>query len=71
MIGHFANVGEYLAEVNNDPSFRSHQGVRDKVNNGDFGVKTGKGFYQYQNSGSDEFWEKINGSIVKTLKAIS
>lgn len=66
-----ANVGEYLAKVNNDPSYRSHQRIRDKVNNGDLGVKTGKGFYEYQNAGSDEFWEKINGSIIKTLKAHS
>ncbi|WP_298635283.1 3-hydroxyacyl-CoA dehydrogenase family protein [uncultured Umboniibacter sp.] len=63
------NVGDYLAETMNDPSWRSHRRIRDKVSQGDLGVKTGKGFYQYANANADEFWEEINGDIIKTLKA--
>jgi 3-hydroxybutyryl-CoA dehydrogenase len=62
-------VGDYLAETMNDPSYRSHKRIRDKVKKGDLGVKTGKGFYDYPNANADEFWEEVNGSIIKTLKA--
>jgi 3-hydroxybutyryl-CoA dehydrogenase len=63
------NVGNYLADMMNDPNWRSHKRIRDKVEKGDLGVKTGKGFYQYPDANADEFWEKINGDIIKTLKA--
>lgn len=62
-------VGDYLAETMNDPNYRSHKRIRDKVERGDLGVKTGKGFYDYPNANADEFWEEVNGSIIKTLKA--
>lgn len=64
-----SNVGDYLAETMNDPNWKSHQRIRDKVAQGDLGVKTGKGFYQYPNANADEFWDDINGGIIKTLKA--
>ena len=63
------NVGEYLAEATGDPNWRSHKTIREKVQQGDLGVKTGRGFYEYENANSDEFWEEVNGSIIKTLKA--
>jgi 3-hydroxyacyl-CoA dehydrogenase len=63
------NVGEYLAEATGDPNWRSHKTIREKVQQGDLGVKTGRGFYEYKNANSDEFWEEVNGSIIKTLKA--
>ncbi|MFT6030688.1 MAG: 3-hydroxybutyryl-CoA dehydrogenase [Oleiphilaceae bacterium] len=43
--------------------------MRDKVQKGDLGVKTGKGFFEYQNADSDDFWEKVNDGIIRTLKA--
>jgi 3-hydroxybutyryl-CoA dehydrogenase len=64
-----ANVGEYLAEALDDPNYRSHKRIRDKVQEGDLGVKTGKGFFEYQNADSNEFWEKVNAGIIRTLKA--
>jgi 3-hydroxybutyryl-CoA dehydrogenase len=64
-----ANVGNYMAETMNDPNWRSHKRIRDKVEQGDLGVKTGKGFYQYSDANADLFWEEINGDIIKTLKA--
>jgi 3-hydroxybutyryl-CoA dehydrogenase len=64
-----ANVGEYLAEAFDDPNYRSHKRIRDKVQEGDLGVKTGKGFFEYQNADSNEFWEKVNAGIIRTLKA--
>ena len=63
------NVGEYLAEMMNDPNWRSHKAIRDKVQQGDLGVKSGKGFYEYENADSGKFWDEVNGSIIKTLKA--
>jgi 3-hydroxybutyryl-CoA dehydrogenase len=64
-----ANVGEYLAEAFDDPNYRSHKRIRDKVQEGDLGLKTGKGFFEYQNADSNEFWEKVNAGIIRTLKA--
>jgi 3-hydroxybutyryl-CoA dehydrogenase len=64
-----ANVGEYLAEAFDDQNYRSHKRIRDKVEEGDLGVKTGKGFFEYQNADSNEFWEKVNAGIIRTLKA--
>jgi 3-hydroxybutyryl-CoA dehydrogenase len=64
-----ANVGEYLAKALDNPNYKSHQRIRDKVQAGDLGVKTGKGFFEYQDAHSDVFWEKINGGIIRTLKA--
>ncbi|MFQ3256698.1 MAG: 3-hydroxybutyryl-CoA dehydrogenase [Porticoccaceae bacterium] len=64
-----SKVGDYLAETMNDPSWRSHKRIRDKVQQGDLGVKTGQGFYQYPDANAEEFWNEINGSIIKTLKA--
>jgi 3-hydroxybutyryl-CoA dehydrogenase len=64
-----ANVGNYMAETMNDPNWRSHKRIRDKVEQGDLGVKTGKGFYQYPDANADVFWEEVNGDIIKTLKA--
>lgn len=64
-----ANVGEYLAQAFDEPAYRSHQRILDKVQEGDLGVKTGKGFFEYQNADSDKFWEKINDGIIRTLKA--
>ena len=63
------NVGEYLAEIMNDPNWRSHKVIRDKVQQGDLGVKTGKGFYDYEGADSSKFWDEVNGSIIRTLKA--
>ena len=64
-----ANVGEYLAQAFDDPNYRSHKRILDKVQKGELGVKTGKGFFEYPNADSNEFWEKVNDGIIKTLKA--
>jgi 3-hydroxyacyl-CoA dehydrogenase len=63
------NVGEYLAEALDEQGYRSHKRIRDKVQKGDLGIKTGKGFFEYQNADSDKFWEKVNDGIIRTLKA--
>ena len=63
------NVGDYVAKTLDNPAYRAHQRIRDKVEQGDLGVKTGQGFYQYQNANAEAFWEDINGRIIKTLKA--
>ena len=64
-----ANVGEYLVQAFDDPNYRSHKRILDKVQKGELGVKTGKGFFEYPNADSNEFWEKVNDGIIKTLKA--
>ena len=63
------NVGEYLAKTLDEPAYRSHKRIRDKVKVGHLGVKTGKGFFEYQHSDSSEFWEEVNDGIIRTLKA--
>ncbi len=63
------NVLKYLHEITGDPGYKPPEIIREKVNMGELGVKTAKGFYNYEMPGSNEFWEQTNKGIIKTLKA--
>jgi 3-hydroxybutyryl-CoA dehydrogenase len=41
------NVVEYFHKEFGDPKFRPAQSLKNKVRAGHYGIKTGKGFYDY------------------------
>ena len=63
------NVLKYLHEITGDPAYKPPEVIREKVSKGELGVKTAKGFYNYEMAGSNDFWEQTNKGIIKTLKA--
>lgn len=65
------NVSKYLYETTKNPTYTPDKTIERKVSQGDLGVKTGKGFYEYKTGGTAEFWEKTNTGIIKVLKALS
>ena len=63
------NVLKYLHEITRDPGYKPPEVIQEKVNKGELGVKTGKGFYSYEMPGSNEFWVQTNKGIIRTLKS--
>jgi len=63
------NVLKYLHEITRNPGYKPPEVIREKVNKGELGVKTGKGFYNYEMPGSNEFWERTNKGIIRMLKS--
>ena len=63
------NVLKYLHETTGNAGYEPPNIIKEKVDKGELGVKTGKGFYNYEKPGSDDFWEQTNRKIIKTLKA--
>jgi 3-hydroxybutyryl-CoA dehydrogenase len=65
------NVAKYLYKTTGNPTYKSIKVIEEKISQGDLGVKSGKGFYEYETAGSTEFWERTNKEIIKTLKAFA
>ena len=63
------NVFKYLHDTTGNREYASPEIIQEKVNKGELGVKTGKGFYNYEMPGSNEFWEQTNRGIIRTLKS--
>lgn len=63
------NVLSYLQESTKDPKYEPPIIIREKVAKGALGVKSGNGFYCYEMPGSNDFWEKTNRGIIRTLKS--
>ena len=63
------NVLKYLHEITKNPVYKTPEVLREKVIKDELGVKTGKGFYNYEMPGSNEFWERTNKGIIRTLKS--
>jgi 3-hydroxybutyryl-CoA dehydrogenase len=65
------NVSKYLYKTTGNPTYKPFKVIEEKISQGDLGVKTGKGFYEYETAGSAEFWERTNREIIRTLKALA
>ena len=63
-------IQEYMHEKTCDPMYQPSQTIREKVTNGSLGVKSGAGFYRYDQGKSDEFWKVTNRNIIRVLKAL-
>lgn len=65
------NTSRYLFETTKRPVYKPFKAIEEKVNRGDLGVKTGKGFYEYKNAaGSNEFWDQANRGMISVLKTL-
>jgi len=62
-------VQQHLFSVTRQPVYKPFGAIDEKLQRGDLGVKTGKGFYEYQTRNSQEFWDRTNRAIIRNLKA--
>ena len=56
--------------ITKDPVYQPSKSIEKRVDNGDLGVKTGQGFYDYSENASETFGELTNRGIVKMRKAL-
>lgn len=63
------NVFKYVHQTTGDPRYQVPKVLEEKLAQGDLGVKSGRGFYEYEMPGSDAFWERTNRGIIRVLKA--
>jgi 3-hydroxybutyryl-CoA dehydrogenase len=63
------NVFKYVHQATGDPRYQAPKILEEKLAKGDLGVKSGKGFYEYEMPGSDAFWERTNRGIMRVLKS--
>lgn len=60
----------YLAAVYNDPGLNPPNVVKEKFEAGEFGYKTGKGFYDYTGKSIDEIVAKQNEELINLMKTL-
>ncbi len=61
----------YLASVLNDPSLNPPDIVKQQFEKGEFGYKTGKGFYDYTGKSIDEIIDKRNEQLIDVMKTLN
>jgi 3-hydroxybutyryl-CoA dehydrogenase len=66
----FLNIQKYMHNKTSNPVFRPSALIREKVLQGELGVKSGRGFYTYAKAEPGKFWAKTNLNIMKVLKAL-
>ncbi len=64
------NIQKYMYDKTQDPVYKPSQAIAEKVEQGDLGVKSGKGFYDYSAGQGDGFWEQTNRNIIRVLRAM-
>ena len=64
------NIQKYMYGITNDPVYQPSKSIEKLVDNGDLGVKTGQGFYDYSENASEAFGEQVNRGIMKVRKAL-
>jgi 3-hydroxybutyryl-CoA dehydrogenase len=62
-------VQEYLFSVTRQPVYKPSGAIDEKLARGQLGVKSGKGFYEYETRNSQEFWDRTNRAIIRSLQA--
>jgi 3-hydroxyacyl-CoA dehydrogenase len=63
------NIQKYIFGVTNDPVYEPSAIIAEHVDNGDLGVKTGKGFYDYTED-IEKLRADTNRNMLKILRAI-
>lgn len=64
------NIQKYMYGMTNDPIYKPSSAIKEMVDRGDLGVKTGQGFYDYPENISEKFGEQTNRSIMRMRKAL-
>ena len=64
------NIQKYMYGITKDPVYQPSKSIEKRVDNGDLGVKTGQGFYDYSENASEAFGELTNRGIIKMRKAL-
>ena len=64
------NIQKYMYGITKDPVYQPSESIEERVDKGDLGVKTGRGFYDYSENASEEFAERTNRGIMKVRKAL-
>ena len=64
------NIQKYMFAKTGDSVFRPSKSIEEKVAKGDLGIKSGKGFFDYQQDNSTDFWERTNRNIIRILQAV-
>lgn len=64
------NIQKYMYDITKDPVYKPSKSIENLVGNGDLGVKTGQGFYDYSENASENFREQTNRAIMKMRKAL-
>jgi 3-hydroxybutyryl-CoA dehydrogenase len=63
------NIQRYMYDMTKNPIYRPSKIIENKVEKGDLGVKTGKGFYNYSEDDAEKFREQTNRSIIKLMNS--
>jgi 3-hydroxybutyryl-CoA dehydrogenase len=64
------NVQNYMYEISKESLYKPIEIIKDKVDQGALGLKTGKGFYEYSDRQSGSFLESTQRNIIKILRAL-
>ncbi len=62
-------VREHLFSVTREPVYKSYRIIEEMLERGQLGVKSGKGFYEYETRNSQEFWDWANRALIRSLRA--
>ncbi len=63
------NIQRYMHSKTQNPVYKPSTLIQEKVERGHLGIKTGRGFYAYQGELPETFWERVNRTIIRTIKA--
>jgi 3-hydroxyacyl-CoA dehydrogenase len=63
------NVFKYVHQTTGDPRYQVPRVPEEKLAQGNLGVKSGRGFYEYEMPGSNASWERTDRGIIRVLKA--
>jgi 3-hydroxybutyryl-CoA dehydrogenase len=64
------NIQRYMYGVTKDPVYKPSKDIEEKVERGDLGVKTGKGFYAYNEDEAENMRFQTNLAIIKIRRAL-
>lgn len=64
------NIQRYMYGVTKDPMYKPSRDIEERVERGDLGVKTGKGFYVYSEDDAEKLRERTNQTIIRIRKEL-
>ncbi len=63
------NIQKYMYQETQNPVFEPSIMIQEKVEQGDLGIKSGKGFFSYQGETIESFWEQVSRNMMAAMKA--